>query len=73
MFLLFVMENVIIMENALPQILAHVSEGKWELNVKLIVDVEDMVLVMLMLLANVMKDLFLIQLLKNVSFNVLDK
>lgn len=73
MFLLFVMENVIIMENALPQILAHVSEEKWELNVRLIVDVEDMVLVMLMLLANVMRDLFLIQLLKNVSFNVLDK
>lgn len=73
MFLLFVMENVIIMENALPQILAHVSEGKWVLNVRLIVDVEDMVLVMLMLLANVIMDLFSIQLLKSVSFNVLDK
>lgn len=68
---LFVLETVTTMENVLLPILVHVSEGKWVLNVKLIVDVQDMEHAMLMALVSVMKDSSLTPLLKSVNSHVL--
>lgn len=68
---LFVLETVTTMENVLLPTLVLVSEGKWVLNVKLIVDVQDMEHVMLMAPANVIRDSSLTPLLKSVNFHVL--
>lgn len=68
---LFVLETVTTMENVLLPTLVLVSEGKWVLNVKLIVDVQDMEHVMLMAPANVIRDSSLTPLLKSVNFHAL--
>lgn len=68
---LFVLETVTTMENVLLPTLALVSEEKWVLNVKLIVDVQDMEHVMLMAPVNVIRDSSLTPLLKSVNFYVL--
>lgn len=68
---LFVLETVTTMENVLLPTLVLVSEGKWVLNVKLIVDVQDMEHVMLMAPVNVIRDSSLTPLLKSVNFHAL--
>lgn len=68
---LFVLETVTTMENVLLPTLVLVSEEKWVLNVKLIVDVQDMEHVMLMAPANVIRDSSLTPLLKSVNFHAL--
>lgn len=68
---LFVLETVTTMENVLLPTLVLVSEGKWVLNVKLIVDVQDMEHVMLMVPVNVIRDSSLTPLLKSVNFHAL--
>ena len=68
---LFVLETVTTMENVLLPTLVLVSEEKWVLNVKLIVDVQDMEHVMLMAPVNVIRDSSLTPLLKSVNFHVL--
>lgn len=68
---LFVLETVTTMENVLLPTLVLVSEEKWVLNVKLIVDVQDMEHVMLMVPVNVIRDSSLTPLLKSVNFHAL--
>lgn len=68
---LFVLETVTTMENVLLPTLVLVSEEKWVLNVKLIVDVQDMEHVMLMAPVNVIRDSSLTPLLKSVNFHAL--